>query len=154
MGLSEETQATVLMAGVVHDIGKIQVPAEILANPGHLSAAQFEIIKMHPSAGYDILKEISFTQPIAEIVKQHHERLDGSGYPDGLTGDNILIEAQIIGVADTVEAMASHRPYRPGLGLDAALAEITEQRGKTYNSDAVDACIRLFKQKNFVLEPI
>lgn len=154
MGLSQEIQATVLMAGEVHDIGKIQVPAEILSHPGHLTPAQFEIIKMHPLAGYNILKEISFTQPIAEIVKQHHERLDGSGYPDGLMGQDILIEAQIIGVADTVEAMASHRPYRPGLGLEPALAEIAKQKGKAFNPEAVDACIRLFKEKNYALTPV
>ena len=154
MGLSQEIQATVLMAGEVHDIGKIQVPAEILSHPGHLTPAQFEIIKMHPLAGYNILKEISFTQPIADIVKQHHERLDGSGYPEGLVGKDILIEAQIIGVADTVEAMASHRPYRAGLGLDAALAEVLAQKGKGFNPDAVDACMRLFKEKNYRLSTV
>lgn len=149
MGLSSEIRSTILMAAGVHDIGKIQVPAEILTYPGRLSPAQFEIIKSHPQAGFQILEKISFTQPIAEIVLQHHERLDGSGYPRQLKGEQILIEAQIISVADTVEAMSSHRPYRAGLGIDAALKEVCDHKGTQYNAEAVDACLYLFKHKGY-----
>lgn len=152
MNLPPEDQEMVRMAGVVHDVGKIQVPAEILSNPGKLSEAQFDIIKTHPRAGYDILKKISFRQPIAEIVHQHHERLDGSGYPQGLKGGDILPAAKILAVADVVEAMASHRPYRPGLGIEAALDEITKNKGRFYDPDAVDACLRLFSEKGYQLE--
>lgn len=154
MGLSSDTRSAILMAGGVHDIGKIQVPAEILSKPGKLTPAEFEIIKTHPDAGFQILKNISFTQPIAEIVLQHHERLDGSGYPQQLKGDQILIEAKIISVADTVEAMSSHRPYRAGLGIDVALKEIVDKRGIHYDPEAVDACLRLFNEKGYQFEPV
>jgi len=140
------------MAGVVHDIGKIHVPAEILSSPAKLSNAEFEIIKTHPLAGYEILKVIDFPWPVAEIVYQHHEKLDGSGYPRGLKGEEILLEARILTVADVVEAMTSHRPYRPGFGVFPALQEISRNKGKFYDAAAVEACLRIFMEQNFAWE--
>lgn len=144
MALPKEQIHGLQLAAMVHDIGKIQVPQEILARPGRLSEIEFAFVKVHAQVGHDILKGIDFPWPIAEIVYQHHERLDGRGYPQGLAGDAILLEARILAVADTVEAMASHRPYRPGLGLDAAFAEIRAGRGTRYDADAVDACLAVF----------
>lgn len=137
------------LASVVHDVGKIRVPAEILSKPGRLTENEFNLIKEHSQTGYDILKSIDYPWEIAEIVLQHHERLDGSGYPAGLKDAEILLEAQIIAVADVVESMMSHRPYRAGLGIDAALAEISLKRGVYFNSDVVDACLRLFREQGF-----
>ncbi|MDD5179813.1 MAG: PAS domain S-box protein [Gallionellaceae bacterium] len=150
MGLPEEQVRGLHLAGTIHDLGKIQTPAEILSKPGKLSASEFSLIKDHPQNGYEILKDIEFPWPIAQMVLQHHEKLDGSGYPQGLKGNEILLEAKIMTVADVVEAMSSHRPYRPGLGLEAALAEIAKGRGTHYDPDAVDACIKLFKEAGFV----
>ena len=149
MGLSKEQAHGVKLAAIVHDIGKIQVPAEVLNKPGKLSDLEFDLIKLHPQTGYDILKGIKFPWPIAEAILQHHERLDGSGYPKGLKANQIIIEARIIAVADFVEAMSSHRPYRPGLGLDAALSEITKLRGTQLDPTIVDACLRLFNVKGY-----
>ena len=149
MRLPDEQLHAIHLAGTVHDLGKIQVPAEILSKPGHLSEIEYSLIKIHPQAGYDILKGINFPWPIAQMVLQHHERLDGSGYPQGLKGDSILLEARILAVADVVEAMSSHRPYRAGLGIEVALEEITKNRGKFYDPQAVDACVRLFGEKRF-----
>lgn len=132
------------MSATIHDIGKLYVPAEILAKPGQLSELELALIKTHPQAGFDILGEIEFPWPIARIVQQHHERLDGRGYPLGLTGEAILMEARIIGVADVVEAMSSHRPYRPSRGIEAALHEIKIGRGNIYDANTVDACVALF----------
>ncbi|MBI3903341.1 MAG: PAS domain S-box protein [Nitrosomonadales bacterium] len=151
MGLPEEQVHGIFLSAIVHDLGKIHVPAEILSKPGRLNDIEYSLIKMHPQNGYDILKGISFPWPIAQSVLQHHERLDGSGYPQGLKGDAILIEARILAVADIVEAMSSHRPYRPGLGMDAALEEIAKGRDVQYAPDVVDACIRLFKENNYLL---
>lgn len=137
------------LAGIVHDVGKIRVPAEILSKPGRLTVNEFNLIKEHPQTGYDILKSIDYPWTIAEIILQHHERLDGSGYPKGLKNTEILLEAQIIAVADVVESMMSHRPYRAGLGIDVALAEILLNRGSCFNADVVDACIRLFQEQGF-----
>ena len=137
------------MAGVVHDVGKIRVPAEILTKPGRLTELEFAIIKEHSQNGYEILKAIDFPWPIAQIVLQHHERLDGSGYPQALTSNQILFEAKIIAVADVVESMVSHRPYRPGLGLDMALGEIELNKGKLYDPGVVDACITIFRERGF-----
>jgi len=139
----------VSMAADVHDIGKIKIPAEILNRPGTLSDIEFSLIKHHPQSGYEILSSIDFPWPVADIVLQHHERLDGSAYPNGLKGDEILLEAKIICVADVIEAMASHRPYRPSLGIEKALEEIQKNRGKLYQPEIVDTCIALFKEKNF-----
>jgi len=149
MDLPAEAVEAVYHAGLIHDLGKISVPAEILSNPGRLCREAMSLVKKHPAAGHRILAKIKFPWDIAEIVFQHHERFDGSGYPRGLTGDDIMREARILGVADVVEAMASHRPYRAALGIDAALAEIRDGRGVTYDSDVVDACLSLFREKTF-----
>lgn len=151
MGLPEKKVKAVRLAGYVHDIGKISVPAEILSKPRRLSDIEFLIIKEHPKTGYDIVKGIDFPWPLAEIVLQHHERLDGSGYPQGLKGESILPEARILAVADTIEAMTSHRPYRPGLGIEAALNEINRGAGKQYDPLVVDACVHLFRDKGYSL---
>jgi PAS domain S-box-containing protein/putative nucleotidyltransferase with HDIG domain len=152
MGLTEEQFDGLRLAGLVHDIGKITVPAEILNKPGRISEIELNIIKTHPQAGYNLLKEIEFPWPVARIVLQHHERLDGSGYPGGLKDDRIMPEAKVLAVADVVEAMASHRPYRPALGIEAALHEITMHKGTLYDPDATDICARLFINKGFALE--
>ncbi|HUH65943.1 MAG TPA: HD domain-containing phosphohydrolase [Syntrophales bacterium] len=149
MGLSPDRIDGIRMMGAIHDIGKISIPAEILSKPTKLNDMEFGLIKAHARAGYDILKEIEFPWPVAEIILQHHEKLNGTGYPQGLKGDEILLEARIVGVADKVEAMASHRPYRPALGLDEALGEISQNRGTLYDADAVDVCMRLFHEKNY-----
>ena len=151
MEVSKDQIQGIRLAGVIHDIGKISVPAEILSKPGSISKNEFGIIKEHPQIGHDILKSVDFTWPIAQIVLQHHERMDGSGYPDGISGENILIEARILAVADVVEAMASHRPYRPALGIDMALREISKNRSILYDLQVVDACLRLFKEKGYQL---
>jgi PAS domain S-box-containing protein/putative nucleotidyltransferase with HDIG domain len=149
LGLNAEEIDGIRLAGIIHDLGKIYVPAEILSKPGHISDIEMSIIRTHPQVGHDILKSIAFPWPIAQMVQQHHERLDGSGYPLGLKGDDILLGARILSVADTVEAMASHRPYRPSLGIDVALEEINRNRGKFYESKIVETCIDLFEKKNF-----
>ena len=151
MGLENERIEALRMAGIVHDLGKISVPAEILSKPTRLSAPEYELIKTHSETGYKILKEIDFEWPIAEIVYQHHERIDGSGYPLGLKGEGLLLEAKIIAVADVVEAMASHRPYRPALGIDMSLAELAKNRGRLYDADVVDACLILFRVDGYDL---
>jgi putative nucleotidyltransferase with HDIG domain len=150
--LSEDQIEGIRMAGIIHDLGKISVPAEILSKPSKLTQNEFNLIKEHPEVGYDILKELEFPWPIAKMVLQHHEKFDGSGYPQGLSGEEILIEARIIAVADVVEAMASHRPYRPGMGIDKALAEIVMKKGIHYDPKAVDACIKIFEHKKFTME--
>ena len=152
MGLSAEQAHVIHLAGTVHDLGKINVPAEILSKPGKLTDLEFGLIKVHPQAGYDILKGINFPWPIAQMVLQHHERFDGSGYPQGLKGEDILLEARILSVADVVEAMSSHRPYRPGLGIDVALEEITKNRGIFYDPQVVDACVALFREQGYTFK--
>ena len=149
MSLKKEVIEEIRVAGTLHDIGKMYVPAEILTKPGKLTELEFDMLKTHPKASYDILKTIEFPWPIASIVLQHHERLDGSGYPSGLPAKDILLEARILGVADVVEAMASHRPYRPALGIDKALEEISQKRGRLYDPEVVDACLKLFTRKRF-----
>jgi PAS domain S-box-containing protein len=140
------------IASLIHDIGKISVPAEILSKPTKLNEIEYSLIKDHSQIGYDILKTIDFSWPVAQIVLQHHERLDGSGYPHGLKGNKILLEARIMGAADVVEAMSSHRPYRPAKGVNAALEEITQNRGILYDPEVVDICIKLFREKGFKFE--
>jgi putative nucleotidyltransferase with HDIG domain len=152
MGLPKDRIEGIRIAGIIHDIGKIAVPAEILAKPGRLTEYEFGLIKTHPQMGYEILKQIEFPWPIAQIVLQHHERMDGSGYPQGLMGKDILLEAKILGLADVVEAMASHRPYRPALGLDKALEEIIKHKGILYDSAAIEACVKLIREKKVSLE--
>lgn len=149
MGLSKEQINAIRLAGSIHDVGKISVPSEILTKPGKLLDSEFELIKAHSQTGYEILKEIDFPWPIADIVLQHHERLDGSGYPQGLAGEKICMEARILNVADVVEAMATNRPYRPALGIKKALEEISRNRGRFYDPDVVDVCIRLFETKKY-----
>ena len=149
MKLPQEKIEGIRVASLVHDIGKISVPAEILNKPTKLTDIEFSLIKDHSQIGHDILKSIEFPWPIEKIVLQHHERLDGSGYPQGLKGDKILLEAKIMGVVDVVEAMSSHRPYRPALGIDAALEEISTNKGILYDPEVVDICIRLVREKGF-----
>jgi PAS domain S-box-containing protein/putative nucleotidyltransferase with HDIG domain len=147
MGLSKDRIEGIRVMGFLHDIGKIVVPAEILSKPGKLNEYEFHIIKAHSQAGYDILKGIELPWPVATAIIQHHERLDGSGYPQGLSGDEIILEARILCAADVLEAMASHRPYRPALGIEKALDEIVQKKGTVYDSEVVDACLRLFVEK-------
>ncbi len=149
MRLSEDQVTGVKTAAIIHDIGKICTPAEILSKPSKLTVCEFNLITMHPEVGYDILKGIEFPWPVSKIVLQHHERVDGSGYPNGLTGEDILFESHILIVSDVVEAMASHRPYRPALGINKALDEIICKKGKLYHLDVVDACVNVFKKKGF-----
>ncbi|MEW6185417.1 MAG: PAS domain S-box protein [Thermodesulfobacteriota bacterium] len=149
MGLSEDHVDGLRMAGIVHDLGKIGIPAEILSKPITLSEIEFKLIQAHPQISYTILKDIDFPWPVAQIVLQHHERIDGSGYPSGLRGNDILLEARILAVADVVEAIASHRPYRPSLGIEKALEEISRERGTLYDHKVVDSCLKLFKEKGY-----
>ena len=151
LGLDDSVVQTLDLAGKLHDIGKFIAPVEILSKPGRLTKPEFELVKGHAQASYDILKGVDFPWPVAEIAYQHHERLDGSGYPRGLKGDEILFEARILAVADVVEAMSSHRPYRPALGIDQALAELQRGRDSIYDAIVVDACIKLFREMNFKL---
>jgi PAS domain S-box-containing protein len=152
MGLPQEEIEGIRIAGSIHDIGKLSIPAEILSKPTKLSDIELSLIKEHARKGFEILRDVESPWPLAEIVYQHHERMDGSGYPRNLKGDDVLIEARILSVADVVEAMASHRPYRPGLGIDAALAEIEKNRGILYDVTVANACLRLFREKGFKLE--
>lgn len=149
MKLPKDKIEGVRIASLVHDIGKIGIPTEILSKPTRLTDIEFSLIKDHSQIGYGILKSIDFSFPIAQIVLQHHEKINGSGYPNNLKGDKILLEAKIIGVADVIEAMSSHRPYRPALGIDAALEEISKNKGIFYDPEVVDVCIKLFKEKEF-----
>jgi len=149
MELPREQIEGIRVAGILHDLGKIYVPAEILNKPGRLTDVEMELIKTHPRVGHDILKTIEFPWPVAEIVLQHHERINGSGYPSGLSGNEILLEARILAVADVIEAMSSHRPYRPALGIDKALDQISQGKAIIYDSNVVNACLRLFREKGF-----
>ena len=151
MGLSHEKIDGIRMAGSIHDIGKLSIPAEILSKPGKLSAIEFSLVKEHSRTGYEMLKDVESPWPLAQIVYQHHERMDGSGYPRNLKGDEILLEARIMAVADVVESMASHRPYRAALGINKALEEIEKNKGTLYDADVADACLRLFREKGFQL---
>jgi PAS domain S-box-containing protein len=151
MGLPELQIEGIQTAGVIHDLGKISIPAEILSKPSKLSEVEFSLMKTHPLIAYDILKDIEFPWPIALMILQHHERVDGSGYPQGLKDGQILLEARILAVADVVEAMASHRPYRPALGIEAALEEIEKNKGILYDTSVVDVCLKLFREKGFTL---
>jgi HD-GYP domain-containing protein (c-di-GMP phosphodiesterase class II) len=149
MQLSEHTIEGLRLTGIVHDVGKVGIPAEILAKPSRLTSIEMALIREHAQAGYNILKNIKFPWPIAEVVYQHHERMDGSGYPRGLKGEEILLEARIMAVADVVESMTSHRPYRPGLGMAAALFEIQKNRGTLYDENVVDTCLKMFNDDNY-----
>jgi len=152
MGLEEERITALRMSAMVHDIGKIYVPSEFLNKPGKLSPVEFDIVKAHPVVGRNILKSVDFEWPLSQIVAQHHERMDGSGYPEGLSGEDILLEARTLAVADVVDAISSHRPYRPSLGLEMALKEIDSQQGVLYDPVPVKACLALFREDEFLLE--
>jgi len=149
LDLSKREVKLIKIAALVHDIGKTSIPAEILSKPDKLAEIEFSLIRTHSQTGYDILKDINFPWAVEEIILQHHERIDGSGYPRGLTGDEILIEAKIIAVADVVEAMSSHRPYRPARGIKKALKEISQNKGILYDPKVVDTCLKLFRKKKF-----
>jgi HD-GYP domain-containing protein (c-di-GMP phosphodiesterase class II) len=152
MHLAKDQLDGLRLAGLVHDVGKIQIPTEILIKPGHLTETEFLMIKIHPRAGYDILKGIDFPYPLAQIVLQHHERLDGSGYPEGLSGEKILLEAKILAVADVVEAMSSQRPFRPSLGIGLALEEVSKHKGRLYDRKVVNALLSLVKKNRITFE--
>ncbi len=152
MGLSEEYTDGIRIAGRLHDIGKISIPAEILTKPGRLNEIEFRLMKEHSRVSYEILRDIEFSRPVAKIVLQHHERLDGSGYPLKLQGKDILLEAKILSVADVVEAMSTHRPYRPAIGLEKALEEIMNNKGILYDPEVAKACYAIIKEKGFVFE--
>lgn len=152
LGLSADRIHGLHLAATIHDLGKIGIPAEILAKPRRLTAMEYGMIKEHPTIAFNILKDVSFPWPIAKIILQHHERIDGSGYPLGAKGDALMLESKILAVADVVEAMASHRPYRAALGIEAALNEITQQRGITLDADVVDACLRIFNEQKYKIE--
>jgi len=149
LGFDSERREGLMLGASVHDIGKIAIPADMLSKPGKLTDVEYEYIKSHAVAGYELLKDIVFPWPLAEMTYQHHERMDGSGYPRGLKGDEIMLEARILAVADTVEAMASHRPYRPALGISIALEEIESHAGTLYDPDVAATCLRLFREKGY-----
>jgi HD-GYP domain-containing protein (c-di-GMP phosphodiesterase class II) len=149
MNLSGEIIDSIGMAGLIHDLGKISIPAEILGQPRLLTDVEYSLVKTHPEIGYQILKEIDFYRPIDLIVYQHHERINGTGYPQGIKGEDILLEAKILGVADVVEAICRHRPYRAASGIDKALKEISQHSGVLYDPEVVDACTKLFSEKGF-----
>ena len=152
LGLDEKRQEGLMIAGYLHDIGKIVVPAEILCKPSKLSPEEYNLVKNHVQVGYELLKKVTFPWAIAEPVLEHHERLDGSGYPNHLKGDEISLEGRILGVCDVIDAMSSFRPYRPALGIEKALAEIEHGRGTLYDEIVVDACIKLFREKGYVID--
>jgi len=152
MELSESEIEGIHLAATIHDVGRTSIPAEILSKPSSLTDIEFLIVKRHPQVGYDILKMVEFPWPIAQIVLQHHERMDGSGYPQGLSGKDILLGARILAVADVIEAMASHRPYRPAHGINKALEEISQNRDTLYDASVVDACIKLFRKGRFAFD--
>ena len=153
LGLSSKRTEGLRLAASIHDLGKIGIPAEILSKPGRLTENQYALIKDHPQLGYEIVKNVEFPWPIAQMILQHHEKLDGSGYPRGLKADEIFIESRILAVADVVEAMSSHRPYRPSKGIDAALDEVLSNSGTLYDPEVVEACVNLFRQDGYQLPP-
>ena len=149
LDLPEDTIHGIELASTIHDVGKIAIPVEILTKPGKLSKVEFMLVQGHVEAGYDIIKNIQFPWPIARMILEHHERMDGSGYPQGLKGDEILLGSRIIAVSDIIEAMSTHRPYRFVVGIEAALAEIKQNRSTLYDAQVVDACLKLFAEKRF-----
>jgi len=152
MGLQEDEVTGIYLAGMIHNIGKIQAPAEILSKPGRLSWIEYRLLQEHAQIGSDIAKTVDFPWPISTMIQQHHERLDGSGYPKGLRGDEIILGARILAVADVVEAMTARRPYRDALGLDVALLEIEQGSGRLFDVVAVGICVRLFKEHRFTFK--
>ncbi len=154
MNLEETRIDNLRTAAVIHDIGKMYIPSDILSKPGKLSDIEFSLIKTHPQYGHDIVKSMDFPGTVAQAVLQHHERLDGSGYPNQLKSEDTLLEAKILAVADVIEAMASNRPYRPALGIDKALEEISRNKVKLYDPDVVDTCLELFNRGKFEFKPV
>ena len=152
MGFDDKYQQRLMIAGYLHDIGKIIVPAEILCKPGKITPEEFNLIKGHVQAGYELLKRITFPWDISRAVLEHHERLNGSGYPNSLNADQISMEGRILAVADVVEAMSAYRPYRPALGIDNALAEIERGRGVIYDEAVVDACVKIFRESGYKID--
>lgn len=152
LGLDADQVDGIRMGASIHDIGKIYLPAELLSKPTKLSEIEYLLVQTHPQVGYDILKDIEFPWPVADIAHQHHECIDGSGYPQGLKGNEICLEARIVAVADAVEAISSHRPYRASLGIQVALDEIRKKRGQIYDADVVDVCLELFEKKAFTFQ--
>ncbi len=152
MKLPQDKIEGVKISSLVHDVGKVNLPTEIVSKPSSLIEVEFNLLKNHPRTGYEILKKVNFPWPVAEIVLQHQEKIDGSGYPRGLKGAEILIEAKILGVANVVEAMSSYKSYRPALGIDEALAEILKYKNILFDPEVVDACIKLFTEKDFKFE--
>jgi putative two-component system response regulator len=144
MGFAPERIEGIRIAGILHDVGKIRIPVSILSRSGRLLEAEYKMLKIHPQVSFDILKDIPFPWPVAQMALQHHERLDGSGYPQGISGEEMLLEAKILAVADVTEANSSFRPYRPAHGIEAALEKIAQQKGKRYDAEAVSACQALF----------
>jgi putative nucleotidyltransferase with HDIG domain len=151
-GLTDGQADCIRMAAGIHDVGKMHVPAEIIGKPGRVTDVEFELIKIHPQAGHEILRNVEFPWPVADIVLQHHERMDGSGYPAGKTGGDILVEARVLAVADVVEAMTAHRPYRAALSVEEAIDEIVLNRGTLFDSRVVDACVQLINGKKYKIE--
>jgi PAS domain S-box-containing protein/putative nucleotidyltransferase with HDIG domain len=151
MGLTQDKIDAIRMAGSIHDIGKLYVPSELLTKPSRLTDIELSLIKEHSRRGYEMLKDVESPWPLAEIIYQHHERMNGTGYPRNLKGDDILMEARILAISDVIESMGSHRPYRPSLGIEAALEEIEKNRGTFYDTGAVDACLRVFREKGYQL---
>ncbi|WP_374544621.1 HD-GYP domain-containing protein [Rhodoblastus sp.] len=149
LGFEEQRRQGLRIAGYLHDIGKIAIPTEILSKPGRLSPAEFALIQEHPAKGYEILSNVDFPWPVALVAMQHHERMDGSGYPQGLKNEQITVKARIVAIADVVESMSAHRPYRPAHGIDQALAEIERGKGTAFDADAVDACLHLVRNKGY-----
>jgi len=152
MNLKSDQNNGIRIAGLIHDIGKISVSADILNKPTRLTESEFELVKIHAQSGYDILKDIEFPWPVAMMVLEHHERINGSGYPNGMTGDHLLVESRILAVADVVDSIASPRPYRPAMGINVALYDIKGNRGVLYDPEVVDVCLRLFNEKNYKME--
>ena len=152
MNLKSDQNHGIRIAGLIHDVGKISVSADILNKPRRLTEAEFELVKIHAQSGYEILKDIDFPWPVAKMVLEHHERINGSGYPNGMTGDHLLLESRILAVADVVDGISYHRPYRPALGINAALYDIRGNRGVLYDPEVVDVCLRLFNEKNYKME--
>jgi putative nucleotidyltransferase with HDIG domain len=153
MNLPADVISGIHMAGLIHDIGKISVPVEIIEKSGSLSDDEYSVVKNHPEMGHQILKDIDFGRPVALIVYQHHERMNGTGYPQGLKGEEIILEARILAIADVVEAICTHRPYRKALGIERALKEISDHRGVLYDREAVGACLTLFRERGFSFKP-
>lgn len=152
MNLKKHQNDGIRMAGLIHDIGKISVPADILNKPRRLTGPEFDLVKVHAQSGYEMLRDIAFPWPIARVVLEHHERINGSGYPYGTAGDQLLLESRILAVSDVVNGISYHRPYRPALGIDAALYDIRGNRGTLYDPEVVDACLRLFSLKKYKME--